>query len=189
MAKAARSTVPALPDDQQFLEDAAKRIKERLNVTKETIVEIGRDLMAVKERIGHGNFQSWIESEFNWSLKTAERYMLVADYCASDDKIDIVTILPLTAVYELAAPSAPEEVRSAVEDKVRAGEMVTLAGVRELMRDAKERESQLQGLGEALRSISEIDQVEIYRAALMLVWKAMPEEVRDWFIHYSDAFR
>jgi hypothetical protein len=73
MAKAAKSNVPALPDNQQFLEEAAARIIDRIKRTIENIIEVGRELRAVKERIGHGNFQLWIESEFNWGLKTAER--------------------------------------------------------------------------------------------------------------------
>jgi hypothetical protein len=195
MPKAAKSIVPALPDEQQFLEDAAKRIKDRIKVTKENIIEIGRELTAVKERIGHGNFQSWIESEFSWSLKTAERFMQVTDYFTTDEKIDIVTILnvDITALYELAAPSTPEEVRSVVADKLRAGDTVTIAEVKELKRVAKEREkaaeidNQLQGLREALQRISQIDQVDTYKAALTLVWKAMPKEVREWHISSGEA--
>jgi hypothetical protein len=119
----------------------------------------------------------------------------VTDYFTTDEKIDIVTILnvDMTTLYELAAPSTPEEVRSVVADKLRAGDTVTVAEVKELKRVAKEREKaaeidrQLQGFREELQRIIQIGDVEIRRAALMLVWKAMPEEAREWFVDSGKA--
>tara|TARA_R110002020_G_scaffold150446_1_gene327143 strand:- start:7053 stop:7166 length:114 start_codon:yes stop_codon:yes gene_type:complete len=35
------------------------------------IIEIGRDLIAVKAEIGHGNFLPWIEKEFRVNLRFA----------------------------------------------------------------------------------------------------------------------
>jgi hypothetical protein len=54
VAEQAASVLPVLADDEQFLQDAAERIKERLVNGHEAIVEIGRDLCAVKERLGTG---------------------------------------------------------------------------------------------------------------------------------------
>jgi hypothetical protein len=194
MAKG-KSAVPALPDDEQFLEDAAKRINDRLRVTKENVIEIGRELMAVKERLGHGNFQPWIEAECGISQKTAERYMQVAHYFTTDAKIDFMTIIDvdMNTLYELAAPSTPEEVRSAVEDRLRTGDEVTAEEVRELKRKAKERakaaeiDRQLQGLREELERLSLLDEVDTYKAAIMLVWNAMPRDVREWLMDTRPA--
>lgn len=167
--------LPARSDDEQFLQDAAKRIKERLTYTNQAIAEIGRDLIAVKNRIKYGDFQHWISIEFSMSLKTAERFMSVAE--TYGERIDIVTILnalSATVLYELAAPSTPEEVRTIVEERVTSGETPTLPEVRELKK-------LLQGFREELRRIVAVDKVETYKAALISIWNVTPQEVREWF--------
>ncbi|MBN9470660.1 MAG: DUF3102 domain-containing protein [Bosea sp.] len=81
--------------------------------TAEDIVEIGRDLIAVKERIGHGNFGRWLESEFDMSDETARKFMRVAERIGA--KIRPGWNLPPTVLYELAAPSTSDEVVARVE--------------------------------------------------------------------------
>ena len=66
------------------------------------VVEIGRELIAVKEAIGHGNFTPWLNEQFGWTERTARNYMSVAEQFASKRKC--VSGLPLATVYKLAAP-------------------------------------------------------------------------------------
>jgi hypothetical protein len=110
----------------------------------QSIIEIGRDLIRVKERLGHGNFLPWIDREFRMTEKTAERFMSVAERFG--DKFDSVSTLGLTALYELAAPSTPEEVRSEVEARVASGQSVTTAEVKELKSKIRERDDKLNKL-------------------------------------------
>lgn len=110
--------------------EAAERIKLRLRRTAEDIVEIGRDLIDVKETIGHGNFMPWIEAEFGMSMSAATRFMNVAR--AYGGKFATVANLDPTALYELAAPKTPLEVREEVEKMIEAGEVVTKATITEL---------------------------------------------------------
>lgn len=56
--------------------------------TAEDIVEIGRDLKEVKEKLDHGQFLPWIESEFGMSQQTASNFMRVAEQFA--DKLPII---------------------------------------------------------------------------------------------------
>lgn len=63
---------------------------------------IGRDLIAVKERLPHGQFLPWLEAEFGMSKITAQRFMGVAE--TYGDKSFTVKHLSPTALYELAAP-------------------------------------------------------------------------------------
>lgn len=74
---------------------------------------IGRELLALKDRIGHGNFTAWIEAEFGMSRHTANRFMNVAEVYGS--KSSSVQHLDSTALYELAAPKTPIEVREEIE--------------------------------------------------------------------------
>lgn len=101
--------------------EAAERIKLRLRRSAEDIIEIGRDLLSVKERIGHGNFLPWIEAEFGMTDKTAQRFMNVGRVYAG--KNDIVSNLDVTALYELAAPKTSTEVREEIERMIEAGDI------------------------------------------------------------------
>lgn len=110
--------------------EAAERIKLRLRRSAEDIIEIGRDLNAVKASIGHGNFLPWIEAEFGMSRQTADRFRQVADVYGS--KLPTVGNLDTSALYELAAPKTPLEVREEIEKMIEAGEVVTKATVAKL---------------------------------------------------------
>ncbi|MGO4316680.1 DUF3102 domain-containing protein [Agrobacterium sp. MCAB5] len=110
--------------------EAAERIKLRLHRSAEDIIEIGKDLVSIKESIGHGKFIPWINSEFQMSEATAKRFMSVARY--SKGKSLTLSDLEPTALYELAAPKTPIEVREEIEKMIEAGEVVTKATVAKL---------------------------------------------------------
>lgn len=117
-------------EDEAEVREAAERIKLRLRRSAEDIIEIGKDLIAVKDRLPHGSFLPWIEQEFGMSRFTANRFMAVAEVYGA--KGSTVQHLDLTALYELAAPKTPIEVREEVEKMIEAGEVVTKATVVEL---------------------------------------------------------
>jgi hypothetical protein len=83
-------------------------------------IEIGKDLLEVKGSIGHGKFLPWIEAEFGMGQTTAYRFMDVAK--VYEGKLTIVGSLDHTALYELAAPKTPIEVREEIERMIEAGE-------------------------------------------------------------------
>jgi hypothetical protein len=104
---------------------AAERIRVRMKRTAEDIIEIGRDLLAVKTKLGHGNFLPWIEAEFGMSQRTAYNFMAVSEKLG--DKVATVANFAPKALYLLA--SAPAEVVTQVETKAEAGETVSVAEV------------------------------------------------------------
>lgn len=110
--------------------EAAERIRLRLRRSAEDIIEIGLDLIAVKASIGHGNFLPWIEAEFGMTARTAQKFMGVAQSYGS--KSELYSHLDASALYELAAPKTPIEVREEVERMIEAGEVVAAATVKEL---------------------------------------------------------
>ena len=127
---------------------AAERIKVRMERTVQDIIEIGIDLNKVKASLGHGHFLRWIEAEFGMTDRTARRFMDVAS--SYGGKMDIVSDLPATALYELAAPSTPQEVRDQVEELVLDGEKVTVADIKAMKEQfASERKSLKQQIDEA----------------------------------------
>jgi hypothetical protein len=56
---------------------SADRIRERVKKTVEDIIEVGNDLLAVKEALEHGQFGPWLKAEFGWSERTAQNVMSV----------------------------------------------------------------------------------------------------------------
>ncbi len=58
---------------------AADRIRERVKKTVEDIIEVGNDLLAVKEALPHGQFLPWLKAEFGWSERSAQNFMSVAE--------------------------------------------------------------------------------------------------------------
>lgn len=126
---------------------AAERIKVRMERTVQDIIEIGIDLNKVKASLGHGHFLRWIEAEFGMAERTARNFMSVAQTYAG--KSATVADLPVRALYELAAPSTPQEVRDQVEELVLDGEKVTVADIKAMKEQfASERKDLRQQIGE-----------------------------------------
>jgi hypothetical protein len=104
---------------------SADRIRERVKKTVEDIIDVGNELLAVKEALEHGQFGPWLKAEFGWSERTAQNFMSVAERFKSA-KIADLPIQP-SAAYFLSAPSVPDEARQVAVEKAEAGESVTVA--------------------------------------------------------------
>src|SRR4051794_37426713 len=91
------------PDIAADARELAARIKER---GRAAILDTGRDLLSIKERLGHGHFGRWLAAEFQWTERSAQRYIQAYEVFR-EVKSDIVSVLPATLVYQLAAPSTP----------------------------------------------------------------------------------
>lgn len=114
----------------------AALIKGLMRRTAEDVIEIGKALIRQKERLPHGMFLPWIETEFEMSQSAALRFVNVAN--AYGGKSVTVTDLTTKALYELSAPSTPPEVREEVERRISAGELVSSEDVRTLKEQFKE---------------------------------------------------
>jgi hypothetical protein len=121
--------------------EASERVRLRMRRTAEDIVEIGRDLILIKETLRHGSFLPWIEQEFGMTARTAQNFMGVAEQFG--DKYETVSHLPPKVLYALAAPSTPEEVRDNVVEMAKRGDRVTTKTVTELKEKLKAAEQQI----------------------------------------------
>lgn len=106
---------------------------ERLHMlerrTGEAIIEIGRQLIAVKADIGHGNFGAWLESEFGWTPQTAGNFMRVTEAFGENEKI-FQNASP-SALYALASGTMPEPIRDEFIARAEAGERITHKDVKQ----------------------------------------------------------
>lgn len=96
-----------------FVQEKAQNIHARLKRTAEDIIVIGQDLMAVKDKLPYGHFVPWLQSEFEMTPRSAQRFMQVAEKFGSRN--DNLSFLPASVLYELASPSTPETIVEMVE--------------------------------------------------------------------------
>lgn len=128
------------PLDTKIAEQArsiADRIRERLKKTLEDLIEVGTDLLAVKETLPHGQFLPWLKGEFGWSERTAQNFMSVAEKFKSANSAEL-PIQP-SAAYLLAAPAVPDEARQVAIEKAEAGETITFSTAKEIVAEAKKK--------------------------------------------------
>lgn len=123
---------PALADDARAV---ASRIRGRLRTVYR---DTGRDLIQIKDRIGHGQFGAWLKAEFDMTERAAENYMNAARWL--EGKSESVSDLPATAVYALAAPSAPVAAVNEVVAAIEAGTKLPTHAIRSMLAEALEAE-------------------------------------------------
>lgn len=121
-------------DDEAKLAEYANKIR---TVGKRAVFEIGKILIAAKARARHGRWLLWLEREFGWTDKTAQRMMSVA---AKSDKLSNLTV-PVSALYLLAAESTPAEVIEAIAEHSEQGERLSLAEVKKMIAEAEARDA------------------------------------------------
>lgn len=117
-------------NDRDEVREAGVRIRLRMSRTVEDIIEIGRDLIRVKDKIGHGGFLRWIETEFGMGQSSADRFIQTAKRFG--DKLPTVGNLAPSVLYALASPSTPDEIVDEVVERSAAGEAVTRDDVKAL---------------------------------------------------------
>jgi len=126
---------PGIADELKTTADTIRRLIRNISTD---VITIGANLIAAKRRLDHGQFGPWLETEFQWSERSARNYMKVAEAFAG--KSATVAVLPPTDLYLLAAPSTPSTVKESVVARLEQGETVSTGTIRSLVHDAKETE-------------------------------------------------
>jgi hypothetical protein len=150
---------PLEPAVAKEVQTAAEHIRETVKRTIEGIIEVGQDLIAVKEALPHGQFGPWLRAEFGWTERTARNFMAVAE--AFGPKTEIISDLQIapTAAYLLAAPSAPDEAREAAVERAESGERITAKVAKEILAEERRKPARrrtrasAEKLGERLETV------------------------------------
>ncbi|MBW4505567.1 MAG: DUF3102 domain-containing protein [Scytonematopsis contorta HA4267-MV1] len=106
-------------------------IKALMRRTCDDIIHIGEKLLEVKQFLGHGNFISWLKSEFNWSVSIATKYMQVAKQFKTVNFTNLN--ITASALYLIAAPSTPDIVRAEVLNRASSGESISYTKTKQIM--------------------------------------------------------
>jgi len=102
------------------------------------IIEIGKRLSRVKDRVGHGNWLPWVRDNFGWTDQTASNYMNVFELSKTAEFLRLRN-LPLEALYLVARRNVTPEARIAIRERVEAGEKITPKQARLAIRAPQER--------------------------------------------------
>ncbi len=124
-------------DTRTFVQERAQAIHARLKRTAEDIIAIGQDLIDVKQDLDHGQFESWLKTEFDMSYDTALNFMQVAKKFGDRPELKNgnFPFLSVSVLYALAAPSTPDT----VIDMVKAGKIPpTIPAIREAKREVQD---------------------------------------------------
>ena len=128
-----------LGDSADKVHTSADKIRDLVRNTLENIIQVGQELLGVKDALPHGQFLPWLKAEFGWSERTAQNFMSVAE--AFGPKSAIIADLKIapTAAYLLAGPSVPDEARQEAIEKAEAGEQITVATAKGIVKEARKK--------------------------------------------------
>jgi hypothetical protein len=105
--------------------------------TAEDIFIIGGELRSVKEMLPHGRYTEWLGVEFGLSERMAQHFVNVRERLGP--KSEKFSVLPPSTLYLLAAPSTPDEAIAVVEERIDAGDRMSVAHVQRTIDEHKRR--------------------------------------------------
>lgn len=114
--------------------DLAGKMKEAAadirRYTRDAFFEVGKKLLEIKDRLDHGQFVNWVETECALSIRTAQRAMQVAELKSVN-----LTYLPARSLLLLAGRSTPSAIRDEIIQRIDAGDRPTATDIeREIQR-------------------------------------------------------
>lgn len=116
------------------LEQRAEKIRRLQANVQRGIIEIGNELIAAKAEIGHGNWAAWLEKEFEWTQRTANNFMRVAERFGKLE--NVFQFKPSTLQAMLALPAGSED--EFIDAQANAGKPVNEMSAREVQSAVKE---------------------------------------------------
>ncbi len=128
------------PKVRDQIQELTIDIKNRLRRCAQDIYVIGYNLCQIKQKLKHGEFRIWLKTEFDWSVSAANKFMHVSQRFHLDD-LEEVEISP-SALYMLAAPSTPQEVRTQALNKAKEGQTITFSFAKQLLKQNQNEQSE-----------------------------------------------
>jgi hypothetical protein len=116
-------------------------------------IDVGTELLRIKEKLPPGEFGKWLKAEFALSERSAQNYMNAAALAA---KSATVADLRPGVLYQLAARSTPEAAREAVIGQLTAGASVSDSDIKKIIDDAKHEQEQERRRAEEAERINKL---------------------------------
>ncbi|MGN6463051.1 MAG: DUF3102 domain-containing protein [Pseudolabrys sp.] len=105
------------------LQESAQRIKTLRRAATEHAVEIGRELLRVKENLPHGAFVKWVERACEFKIRTAQDLMKLASEAERDKQLVALMVPSTLRVY--LAKTTPQTVRNTILKRLENGGRVS----------------------------------------------------------------
>lgn len=130
---------PGELDDDEYLAQAEGRIRGYGKLVVSGIVEIGRELVAVKERLP-GRYNAFVSERLGWSLMQATRFVNVHAMLRLNNLLSQADDLTIDAssLYLIAAPSTPAQVREQVLEQAAKPKGISRTEVEKLIAEARQ---------------------------------------------------
>ena len=109
----------------------ARAVQTHLVRSTKSVIDMGRRLIAVREQLDNRQWQAWLRCEFRWSRSVASNYMRVAEKFGG---LDVVARFQPSALYALARKYVSPRAIADVVALARAGQTVSKAVARQMIR-------------------------------------------------------
>ncbi len=128
------------PAQRAQVKAATDTIRGLMRTAAGSAIAIGEKLIEVKALLGHGKFLVWLKAEFDWSRRTGERYIQVAEKfgkCAN------LSHFAPSALYLLSQDWVPEGTRQEALERAAAGEEITHAKAHDLLEELRNAQAEV----------------------------------------------
>jgi hypothetical protein len=126
-------------ENRLSVQRSAQRIRRAMRRTADDVIEIGRELLEVRDRLGWEQFGNGLLAEFNWQADYAARFMITAEKFGA---APLTSNISASALLLLAGPRAPEEARAAAAEMAAGGATVTREVARAVVRATRTAQTQ-----------------------------------------------
>lgn len=116
------------------LEERADRIRKLQADVQRGIIEIGFELIAAKNEIGHGGWSDWLATNFDWTQQTANRFMRVSERFGKLN--NVVQFKPSTLQAMLALPEGDEQ--AFIAEQAESGKPLEKQSARQVQASVKQ---------------------------------------------------
>ena len=165
------------PVDQKVVYDATERIQNAIRTSAEFIIQIGKDLIEIKERLIHGNFELFVEDNFEFSASSARRFMQVAQ--RFDKTLIVSDLISPSSLYALVGPNCPPVVIDRAIETMGAGEKVALVDIKAWI----EEYNSTKKIGSGVKNTTELHKIDGLALRMMenpdLYLESQPDKITE----------
>jgi hypothetical protein len=126
-----------LQEKQAALAAHAEAIRALGKRVVRDVIEMGERLLQAKRLCSHGEWRPWLNREFEWTDRQAQRLIQTYELSLKSDNLSDLNI-PVSGLYLLAAPSTPPQAQQAIIAAARTGKKVTVAMVKEAITETRD---------------------------------------------------
>ena len=116
--------------------ESARNIKSCLRRAAKDIWRIGQNLSQARSCLPYGQFVAWLQTEFEWTPRTAYNFINVFETFHDFEKFSKLDAA-VSALYLLAAPSTSQEIRDEFLQRALSGEKITHKNVQKTIKASK----------------------------------------------------